>query len=95
MLDNNTEKRLKTVTIMDNKKVYRNIMNNCSQYIVKPNGNKAWLFENWVLIEWNFCSHTKEGTFLQTSNPFESWKLPTEKQALEYFLEIQNNNEDY
>jgi hypothetical protein len=86
MLDNNTEKRLKTVTIMDNKKVYKNIMDNCSQYLVKPNGNKAWLFENWVLLEWDFCSHT---------NPFESWKLPTEKQALEYFLEIQNNNEDY
>ena len=86
MLDNNTEKRLKTVTIMDNKKVYRNIIDGCSQYLVKQNGNKAWLFENWVLLEWDFCSHT---------NPFESWNLPTEAQALEYFLEIQNNNEDY
>ena len=86
MNDTKTQQSLNDVTIMDNKKVYRNIMDNCSQYIVKSNGNKAWLFENWVLIEWNFCSHT---------NPFESWKLPTEKHALEYFLEIQNNNEDY
>ena len=75
---------------MDNKKVYRNIMDNCSQYIVKANGNKAWLFKNWVLIEWYFCDHT---------NPFESWKFPTpaagRRQALDHFLEIQNNNEDY
>ena len=86
MNDTKTEQSLNGVTIMDNKKVYRKIMDNCSQYIVKPNGNKAWLFENWVLIEWNFCSHT---------NPFESWKFPTEGQALDHFLEIQNNNEEY
>jgi hypothetical protein len=86
MLDTTTEKNLNGVTIMDNKKVYKNIMDNCDMYMVKPNGNKAWLFENWVLLEWNFCNH---------SNPFESWKLPNAEQAKEFFNEIQNNNNDY
>jgi hypothetical protein len=88
MLDTATEKNLKKMVkpLLDNAKHYRKIMDDCDMYMVKPNGNKAWLCENWVLLEWDYCSHT---------NPFESWKLPTKAAAKEYFLEIQNNDNDY
>tara|TARA_Y100001938_G_scaffold135020_1_gene196167 strand:+ start:12506 stop:12760 length:255 start_codon:yes stop_codon:yes gene_type:complete len=84
MLDTRTEKSLENVVIFDNKKVYKNIIDNCTMYAVKPNGNKVWLMDNWVLVEWFFCNHT---------NPFESWKLPNNRQAKEFFDSFVSDND--
>tara|TARA_B100001964_G_scaffold6640_1_gene7264 strand:- start:313 stop:615 length:303 start_codon:yes stop_codon:yes gene_type:complete len=82
MKDNNTEKSLKNLTVKDNENVYRNIIDNCSMYVVNPNMDKFWLMDNWVLAEWNDCQH---------SNPFESWKFSTVKQAKDDFYEIMDS----
>ena len=82
MKDNNTEKSLKNLIGNDRENVYRNIIDNCSMYAVNPNMDKFWLMDNWVLAEWNDCQH---------SNPFESWKFSTAKDAKEGFYDIMDN----
>tara|TARA_Y100000310_G_scaffold298041_1_gene331596 strand:+ start:740 stop:1003 length:264 start_codon:yes stop_codon:yes gene_type:complete len=86
MLDTTTEKNLKNIIkpLEDNAKWYRKIMDNCSMYMVKPNGNKYWLADNWILAEYKECAH---------SNPFESWKYPDAKIAKENFklMSFDNN----
>ena len=78
MLDTTTEKNLKKMVkpLLDNAKRYRKIMDDCTMYMVKPNGNKFWLAGEWILAEWKVCSH---------SNPFESWKYPNAKTAKDIF----------
>ena len=86
MLDTTTEKNLKKMIkpLEDNAKHYRKIMDNASQYMVKHNGNKFWISENWILAEWKNCAH---------SNPFESWKYPNAKTAEDNFklMSFDNN----
>ena len=78
MLDNTTEKNLKKMVkpLLNNAKHYRKIMDDCTMYMVEPNGNKFWLADNWILAEWKVCSH---------SNPFESWQFPNAETAKEAF----------
>ena len=76
MHDTRTEKVLNNLNMFDNEEFYRNIIDNCSMYAVKPNGNKIWLMNNWVLVQWASCEHP---------NPFESWQFPNNGQAREYF----------
>ena len=85
MLDTTTEKNLKKMVkpLLDNAKHYRNIMDNCTLYMVKPNGNKYWISENWILGEYKHCEH---------SNPFESWKYPNAKIAKENFKLMSNDD---
>ena len=85
MLDNNTEKNLNNVIPKDYKNRYRAIMDGCSDYMVKHNGNKHWLCGTKILTEWKHCLH---------SNPFESWNFPTEAIARESFYE-RNFNEEW
>ena len=89
MLDTTTEKNLKKMVkpLLDNAKRYRNIMDNCTMYMVKPNGNQYWLADNWIVAEYKKCSH---------SNPFESWKYPNAKTAKEIFTgDMFNDNENW
>ena len=88
MLDTTTEKNLNKMVkpLLDNVKHYRNIMKNCSMYMVKPNGNKFWLMDNWILAEWKNCEH---------SNPFESWKYPNAKIAKDIFTNDMPNDENW
>jgi hypothetical protein len=78
MLDTTTENNLKKMVkpLLDNAKHYRKIMDDCTMYMVKPNGNKFWLAGEWILAEWKNCSH---------SNPFESWRYPNAKTAKDIF----------
>ena len=39
MLDTRTEKSLENLNIFDNEEFYRNIIDNCSMYMVRPSGN--------------------------------------------------------
>lgn len=89
MKDSNTEKSLKKLdeiykkeNIYRNKHVYENIIDNCSMYAVKPNMDKFWLMDNYVLAEWNNCQHP---------NPFETWKFSTVEAAKESFHDIMDN----
>ena len=82
MLDTRTEKSLENLNIFDNEEFYRNIIDNCSMYMVRPSGNKFWLKDNWVLAEWKDCMH---------SNPFETWKCANAKQARELFIYASKN----
>ena len=81
MLDTSTENALKNLIkpLSNNAKFYRSVMDNCSEYMVKHNGNKFWLFNNWIIAEWKNCQH---------SNPFESWKHPSADSAKEHFKSI-------
>lgn len=84
MLDTSTEKNLKKIVKLAPELFnYRKIMDNCTQYMVKPNGNKFWLYNNWIVAEWKDCQH---------SNPFESWKFPNAKTAREYFESMSFDN---
>ena len=85
MFDTSTENNLKKMVkpVLDNAKFYQNLMENCSQYMVKPNGNKFWLSDNWILAEWKNCQHT---------NPFESWKYPNAKIATDNFSTMSFDN---
>jgi len=83
MHDTRTEKVLNNLNMFDNEEFYRNIIDNCSMYAVKPNGNKLWLMDNWVLVQWASCEH---------HNPFETWKLP-KNQAREYFDSLISEND--
>jgi len=96
MLDTNTEKSLNKL-IIDDKIAstkngckdfyiyYKDIIDNCSEYLVKHNGNKHWLCGTKILTEWKNCSHR---------NPFESWIFSNEEMAIESFQD-RNFNEDY
>jgi hypothetical protein len=85
MFDTLTENNLKKMVkpVLDNAQFYQNLMKNCSQYMVKPNGNKFWLTDNWILAEWKDCQNT---------NPFESWKYPTAKIAKDNFKAMAFDN---
>tara|TARA_B110000495_G_scaffold4918_1_gene3663 strand:+ start:467 stop:724 length:258 start_codon:yes stop_codon:yes gene_type:complete len=83
MIDTITEKNLKKVTVKDYRERYKMIMDNCSEYLVKHNGNKHWLAGTMILTEWKNCLH---------SNPFESWNLRNKKDAKDAF-EQRNFNE--
>ena len=85
MLDNITEKNLNNVIPEDYKNRYRAIANNCSEYLVKHNGNKHWLCGTMIMTEWKHCLH---------SNPFETWKFPSVESAQESFND-RNFNEEY
>ncbi len=80
MLDKTTEKNLKRMVkpAQANARFYKKIMDNCTQYLVKPSGDKFWLCNNWIVAEWFDCQHI---------NPFESWKFQNNKQATEIFNE--------
>ena len=84
MMDVRTEMSLLNLNIFDNEKFYKNIIDNCTMYMVRPDGNKFWLYNNWVLAEWHDCMH---------SNPFETWKLPNTNQAKEYFINLSKEDE--
>ena len=85
MLDNITENNIRKVTICDNRMKYAAIANNCSEYLVKHNGNKHWLCGTMIMTEWKHCLH---------SNPFETWKFPSVESAMESFND-RNFNEEY
>ena len=88
MLDTTTEKNLDKMVkpLLDNVKHYRNIMKNCSMYMVKPNGNKFWLMDNWIVAEWKNCEH---------SNPFESWKYPNAETAKDIFTNTMSTDDNW
>jgi len=61
---------------------YFELMKNCEQYTVKPNGDQHWLSGNWVLTQWKKVEHP---------NPFESWNCRSAEIAREVF----ENHIDY
>lgn len=86
MISEESKKRINKITDLSQRNKYLHITKNCDMYMVKPNGNKLWLCDNMVLLEWDYCEHP---------NPFESWKLPNAEQAKEYFLNIKTDENDY
>ena len=69
----------------DNRRLlFKRIVGTCSQYLVNPNGNEHFLYENIILTCWADCSH---------KDPFEHWNFPNNKLATEHFNERNFNNE--
>ena len=64
---------------------FKRIVGTCSQYLVNPNGNEHFLYENIILTCWADCSH---------KDPFEHWSFHNDEIAGEAF-ETHHEMENY
>ena len=64
------------------------IIKNCSSYMVTPDENEHWLYENTILTKWaHDTGYTRKYYGLAYPDNFESWSFPSDILAAEAFDE--------
>ena len=67
------------------------LIKNCSSYMVTPDENEHWLYENTILTKWaHDTGYTRKYYGLAYPDNFESWSFHTDILASESFDEHHN-----
>jgi len=86
MIKNDTLKEIEKMPEQHRKNSLKNMIKNCSSYMVTPNGNEHWLCGNTILTYWAHATgYSRKYYGLAYPDNFEHWSFHNDELASEAF----------